>query len=386
LKLLHQAITVNYHSEDELFREYLAIGKKIFKLETGIISRIENNNYTVLAFSSPLEGLEVNQVFQLQDTYCREVFESEKTVAFPHVGAVERMCEHPVYVNMKLESYLSSPIFVKGEIYGTINFTDRTIRHQNFSTQQFELIEIMAKTIARFLESKLIKKELKEANDRINRLVGVVAHDLKNPLGNILSLAEMIEEETNEDETRETVQLLKLASTSSMEMVHSILDMSAIDAGKIKMLKSPNSFLKLIQESWSTVSHMAAKKSISFEMNGDDKVFDFDYQRMKQTFCNLFTNAIKFSYEGSSIKTSWFTKDDHIHISIEDTGVGISPELIVDIFDASKTTSTPGTNGELGTGYGLPLVAKIIKFHKGFIEAESEIDKGSIFKIALPLG
>ncbi|EQC45477.1 GAF domain-containing sensor histidine kinase [Bacteriovorax sp. Seq25_V] len=385
LKSLHQVLTKNYHCEDDLFQEYLAIGKKLFALETGIVSRIENEEYKILSYSSPLAGLENNQVFPLQDTYCREVFEKMDTVAFPHVGSVQRMCNHPVYVNMKLESYISTPIFVNDEIFGTINFTDRSIRLEGFTSHQLELIEIMAKTIGRFLEAKIYKEKLKSANETISRFVGVVAHDLRNPLGSILSLSELVLEETKENMTREYITLVEEAATYSIDMVDTILGLSAIESGKIQIIKTENSVDSLVKNSWKTVNHLALKKLIKHQVIGEDITFTFDKERMKQVFCNLYTNAIKFSNNESKITTRWECKGDMIVIIVEDEGVGMTPQQMSEIFDVSKSTSTVGTNGETGTGYGLLLVSKIISLHNGEIDVESTEGSGTKFIISLPI-
>ncbi len=393
LKLLHEVVTKNYHSENDLFREYLEIGKRLFHLDTGIVSRIENDVYTILAYSSPLEGLEVGQTFPLEDTYCREVFERRKTVAFPHVGANKKMCNHPVYINMQLESYISAPIYVNGEIFGTINFTDKAIRHEGFDFHQFELIEIMANTIGRFIEAKLIKEELNktneelsDANDKINRLVGVVAHDLKNPLGNVLSLSEMICEETKEEETEEYIKLIKMTSESCLEMVESILNMSAIESGKIQINKSESNLKSLVESSWALIKYLGEKKNISLELEGDENLCVYlDKERIRQTFTNLFTNAIKFSEKGKKIYISWASVDNNVIIKVKDEGVGMTSDQIETDFDPTKTTSTNGTEGEQGTGYGLPLVAKIVSYHDGSIIIDSKKDNGTTFVINLPL-
>lgn len=158
LSSLHKAITKNYHNEIELFEEYLTIGNQIFNLETGIVSHIADDTYTILSFKSPLEALEIDMQLPLQDTYCREVYEANTTVSFPRIGTNKKMCTHPVYINMKLEAYLSAPIFVNGKLHGTINFTDRKHREGPFSDFEFKQIEIMAKTVGRFLEAQKFKQ------------------------------------------------------------------------------------------------------------------------------------------------------------------------------------------------------------------------------------
>jgi len=385
LKLLHQVVTKNYHSEIDLFNEYLLIGKNILKFETGIVSRIKNDSYTVLAFSSPLEGLAIDQVFPLEDTYCREVFRSKQTVAFSHVGSVKKMCEHPVYLNMKLESYISSPLFVNGEIYGTLNFTDRLIREGGFSTHEHELMEIMAKTVGRFLEAKLAKEELQNANAKISRLVGVVAHDLNNPLGNIISLVDMINDEKNEEIKLSYLNMIEKSAFSSMEMIKSILNMNAIENGKIKIIKKENAMKKLLEDSWDEVHYLALKKSISHKIVGDEAVFNFDRERMKQVICNLLTNAIKFSKPDSQILSTLKLSNGVFTLIVKDEGVGMSAKQMETIFDPLKKTSTLGTEGEMGTGYGLPLVYEIILNHNGDVKVDSSLKGGSSFIITLPL-
>ncbi len=377
LKNLHQVITKNYHDEITLFQEYLSVGKKLFNLETGIVSKIENSTYTVLSFSSPLEGLEEGLEFPLQDTYCREVFARKETVAIAHVGADKKMCLHPVYLNMKLESYISAPIYVEGSIFGTLNFTDRRIRDDGFSSNQFDTIEIMAKTIGRFLESQLNKS-------KVNQLLAMVSHDLKSPLGRIMSLTHLALEEEMTEDLKEYIEMIQKSSTSCLEMVRSILDIDAIENRRVEMKKSEVSLKKLLTDSWENVKHLATAKSITFESTGEELTLNVDPDRLKQALTNLLSNAIKFSHSNGVIKSTWSYTDDEAQIHVTDHGVGMTQQQVDSVFNSTKTTSTPGTVGERGNGYGLPLAAKIIAYHEGSIRIESEVGKGSTFIISLP--
>lgn len=384
LKALHQAITKNYHTEQELFNEYLAIGCRIFEMETGIVSSIKGDIYTILAYSSPLEGLSIGLEFALEDTYCREVIAEEKTIAIAAVGQDIKLCEHPVYKNMKLEAYISAPIYVNGNIFGTINFTDRTIKDGGFNRNQLEVLEIMAKATGRFIEAKIYKDNLQSANDKINQLVGTVAHDLKNPLGTISSIVEVIEEEIEDLKLREFLDLIKITSNNSLEMVQSILDMSAIESGKIKIKRSETKLKEVVSLAWNNVKHLATKKDIDLVQDIADIKMNIDQQRIAQSLANLFSNAIKFSPRGSKIKINAKETTDSTIVSITDNGIGMSEKQMASIFDPTKTTSTPGTEGEIGTGYGLPLVAQIIEFHNGKINVTSSPNEGTTFTISFP--
>jgi signal transduction histidine kinase len=386
LSELHQVITKNYHNEQELFREYLGVGTKIFNLETGIVSRIEGDAYTILAFTSPLEGLSAGLQFPLQDTYCREVYEANKSVAFPRVGQNEKMCNHPVYVNMKLESYISAPIFVNGKLSGTINFTDRRFRDSDFSPFEFQVIEIMANTVGRFLEAQQIKNDLEASNRKLNELIGVVSHDLRNPIGSILGCAELLQEYSQgNNEALDIVALIEESSNYALEMLESILEISAIRGGKISLRQKPTDIKEVIENAWRTISFRATKKNVSHKLQCDENLprLNIDKQRFKQVFENLYTNAIKFSHSGSIIETHVSHSANETLIVVKDYGVGMNEKQLQQIFDNAQTDSTIGTDGEKGTGYGLPLIEQIVKLHEGNLDVSSQENQGTEIRIRL---
>ncbi len=128
LKSIHRLNTTSYSNFEKLFADYLETGCKIFGSSTGIISRVQGQTYTVYAVKSHLKSLVSDQQFSLQDTYCAEVIKQQKTVACYYGGAIAPVKIHPSYGNLKLESYLGTPIWVNGEIYGTLNFSSHQVR------------------------------------------------------------------------------------------------------------------------------------------------------------------------------------------------------------------------------------------------------------------
>ena len=100
---------------------------------------------------------------------------------------------------------------------------------------------------------------------------------------------------------------------------------------------------------------------------------------------NLISNAVKFSYKGGKVKVTATQVDHEVHISVSDSGVGISPERLSAFFEIDKRTNTAGTENELGTGLGLVLCKDFVTRHNGKIWAESTLDVGSSFTFSLPL-
>ena len=172
LRHLHRINTTDYQNFDDLFADYLETGCVILGLSTGIISHIAGQSYIIRAVRSNFDfspGLE----FPLQDTYCAQVVEDQKTVTYVHVGKIAQMQDHPVYQNLKLESYIGVPIWVNGKIYGTLNFSSTQVR-TNFTLQEREFVELMAQSLGRSIaayqaetERQLSEQALKESEERL---------------------------------------------------------------------------------------------------------------------------------------------------------------------------------------------------------------------------
>ena len=171
LKHLHRINTTEYENFEALFADCLVTGCEIFGLSTGIVSYVRDGNYTIQAIQTDLP-IESGAEFDLKDTYCTAVVKDRSTIAYAHVGDIEAMQVHPVYQNLKLESYIGTPIWVRGKIYGTLNFSDTKVR-KDFQPQERELIELMAQSIGRFIEAweteierQQAESALRESEDR----------------------------------------------------------------------------------------------------------------------------------------------------------------------------------------------------------------------------
>ncbi|RMH52106.1 MAG: PAS domain S-box protein [Bacteroidetes bacterium] len=176
LHRLHQVLTHASGGVQEQMQAYLRAGCRIFGMSTGIVSRVEGDTYTVLAVESPFEALQPGLVFPLGETYCAAVIRDGCTIGYTHVGRMEEMCEHPVYQAMKLESYLSTPLIVDGTLYGTLNFTSTEPRAQEFTDQDFNLIELMAQSISRMIAledhdhtRRQVEAALRESEERFRQ-------------------------------------------------------------------------------------------------------------------------------------------------------------------------------------------------------------------------
>jgi class 3 adenylate cyclase/CheY-like chemotaxis protein len=167
LKQLHRLNTTNHQDFEDVFHDYLHTGLEIFDLSTGIISQIEGELYTIYAVVSDVPTLLANQQFSLSSTYCEQVVRQQKTVSYTNFGELEEMRNHPAYCNLGLESYIGTPIWVNGKLYGTLNFSSTQIREQEFSDRERETIELMAESLGKLIATYQAETQRKKAESAL---------------------------------------------------------------------------------------------------------------------------------------------------------------------------------------------------------------------------
>jgi GAF domain-containing protein len=126
--------------------------RDLLNMETGIASYIQDNNYQIVAVDSDMEGVFFpGMSFPLEETYCHQVVAMREPINYVHVGKMTQMQDHPVYVTVKLESYIAAPIFNdEGDTIGTINFTSLRPRESDFDDNDRLLVQAIADEVAKY--------------------------------------------------------------------------------------------------------------------------------------------------------------------------------------------------------------------------------------------
>lgn len=162
---LYKLSLADYPTYSELYARYLDAGLALLDMDIGIVSHIEDNSlYTILAVKPIDTGFVSGDSMPLGDTYCAQVVAQETTVAVANVAANHTLSRHPAYLEHKLAAYIAAPIIVRGRIYGTVNFSSPNARTESFSEEDIELIELMASTLGRTLESDELEQQSQDAN------------------------------------------------------------------------------------------------------------------------------------------------------------------------------------------------------------------------------
>ncbi|MEO5822758.1 MAG: HAMP domain-containing sensor histidine kinase [Vicinamibacteraceae bacterium] len=242
------------------------------------------------------------------------------------------------------------------------------------------------------LEREMARKnvELEKLNAQKNRILGIAAHELRNPLGVIASYSDFLQEEAADALTAEQLEfvaIIKRTSEFLLRMVSDILDVAAIDAGQLKLTREPTDLFTLMSHNITLNRVLAMRKGIPVELEPMPPLppIPIDAAKIEQVLNNLVGNAVKFSHRGSTVRVRVTSATDHVTVAVQDSGLGIPAEDLPKLFKPFGRTSVRATGGEQSTGLGLAIVRNIVEAHGGRIWLESEVGRGSTFSFTLPL-
>ncbi len=240
------------------------------------------------------------------------------------------------------------------------------------------------------------QRELAKQNfelERLNRLktqfLGMAAHDLRNPIGVILSFSEFLRDEAGAVLNKDQLEFLAVIKRSSEFMLHMItdlLDVSAIESGQLQLDRRPSDLGKLLEYNVGLNAVLAQKKHIqlTLQIDGPLPELSLDEGKITQVLNNLISNAVKFSKAGTAVEVHAVADGGGVRVAVRDQGPGIPEGERGKLFQPFGKTSVRGTAGESSTGLGLAIARKIVEGHGGRIWAESEVGVGSVFIFTLP--
>lgn len=261
------------------------------------------------------------------------------------------------------------------------------------SSRLLEDHETRIAVLSDLTSTEAANRELVAARDRAekadaakSRFLATMSHEIRTPLSGIIGMAELLADGELGVEQREFVEAITYSCNALLSMVNTVLDFSKLEAGRMSYANDPFDLVACVRDVVAVFHAVARREGLWLRsIVGPDVPLAVlgDSDRVRQVVMNLVGNAVKFTPEGG-ITIVVDSVDGDVHIRVVDTGVGIAPEDMDVIFDEFTQVGT-GPGSVAGSGLGLAICRRIADGMGGSIDARSEVDAGSEFRLVLPL-
>ena len=230
------------------------------------------------------------------------------------------------------------------------------------------------------------KEEADRANTAKSEYLSRMSHELRTPLNAILGFAQLLELEDLGEEQQENLHYILSAARHLLALINEVLDIAAIEAGRLPLSLEPVAVADVVAEAVSLIRPLADQHEVllvSPPVSCQVHVLG-DRQRLKQILLNLLSNAVKYNRQGGRVELECGPAGDGLRIQVVDTGPGIAPEAMDQLFVPFERLGSEQIGIE-GAGLGLPLSRRLAEAMGGRLEVETEVGQGSRFWVELPL-
>lgn len=233
------------------------------------------------------------------------------------------------------------------------------------------------------------KKKILEMNQTRDKLYSILAHDIRSPLSSISMVVSTINHkliDPSSDAFYEIISDVDKSTKNTLSLLENLLVWTKSQSGTISFLYEHNNLLKLIQDCVGLLDGNAKAKKISIDIDVDENTYAyFDEVTVNAVFRNILSNSIKFTPEHGTISIVSRQLENEQEISFQDSGIGMSEDVIRRIFVENQHYTTNGTNNEVGSGLGLFMVKDLIQKNNGRLSVASEKGKGTLISVFLPI-
>ncbi|MDW8403330.1 GAF domain-containing sensor histidine kinase [Chloroflexus sp.] len=304
-------------------------------------------------------------------------------------------------VNEGIRSSLTCPLIANGVPVGFIFFssaktntyTNEHVERYMQIAEQLSVIVEKGNLVSQLAAQKELLEqqnaELRRLSALKNNLLGMVAHDLRNPVAIIQMMAAILRNQQLQRPPEERQRMLDdiyRQTEHMLAMLNDLLDLSQIESGTVTISPEPVAIKPLLEETINRHQLLANPKQTHIELAAPvEGTVYADPLRLRQVLDNLISNAVKFSPPGSTITVRATRDGDWWKFAVTDQGPGISPDERSQLFEAFSRLSARPTGGEKSTGLGLAIARKVVMAHGGVIDVSSTPGQGATFWFTLPV-
>jgi PAS domain S-box-containing protein len=359
----------------------------------------EDGTFVRLGFAhrDPEKEAVLARLLQLQGGYAREnhpimqVFRTGETVFMPEVpaGTTDEFASDDAHRELMrtldARSVIIVPLVVGERVFAALTLV-MSESGRTYNERDLALAQTLARRAALAIQHARLYQQAQQATQARDEMLGVVAHDLRNPLNTIVMGADLLNElmagRDAEVETRQ-LDILHRAAHRMNRMIQDLLDVRRMDTGGLVIEARPERAQTLLQDAVDMLSPLAAASSIELKARSADALpyVLVDPARIQQVFSNLVGNAIKFTPPKGCVELSAQASGREVQFSVIDSGPGIAPEQMPHVF---RRFFQADKRDRRGIGLGLTIAQAIVEGHRGRIWVESKVGEGCAFRFTVP--
>lgn len=291
---------------------------------------------------------------------------------------------HPKIVSIGIQSDMMIPLSYRNKSIGVVSLLSR--RPKVFNEDSMEALKLFASIASLALRKVNLYAETQKALDSRDLFISMAAHELRTPLATISGYVQMLSSnkaKLSEQQAR-WVDELSWETFRIIQLINELLELNRIKTGKLQYVWNQWSIKEIVGRALTSFKFSHPKYKVVFKDNivaANDIIFG-DFDKLLQVMNNLLDNAAKFSPENETIELSLSLQNSHLVLQVRDHGLGIEKTDLPNIFKEFYK----GSGGhKVGMGLGLFLCKNIIEQHKGFIEVQSLVGKGTLVTLKLPV-
>jgi signal transduction histidine kinase len=385
-------LDLDYLDLEKSFSDLTKLAAKVAGTPISLINLIDS----FTQWSASAYGIQIKQMPR-EDSVCQYTILEENAEGFEVTDlSQDERFKDKFYVagEPNLKYYYGIPLLLDGNraLGALCVMSDE---YKNLSAEKKEMLEIIAGEVVNRIKINFAVAGLKKKVQETTAVKNRVAHDIRGPIGGIIGLAEIIQMQGNQNKLEEVldfIALIQKSGKSVLELADEILSHSKAEKDLEKRRPLDHEFTLLTLQS--KISDMFTPQTVTKNINLMVKAnppqasIPFPKNKILQILGNLISNSIKFTPEGGEVNVfldmQIEKESKNLRFSVKDSGVGIAPEKVHEIMEGG-TSSSQGTSGEKGFGFGLNLVHHLIKSLKGNMFVSSVPGQGAQFELTIPL-
>jgi PAS domain S-box-containing protein len=286
------------------------------------------------------------------------------------------------------------------EIYGEVALTGNPVRFENdakalnrwYDVYAFRVEEPSARRVAVLFKDITLRKdaenEMRQANQRKDEFLAMLAHELRNPLAPISAAADLLSfSGLDEKRIKQASQIISRQVHHMTSLIDDLLDVSRVTRGLVMLDKETLDAKHIVTDAVEQVRPLieARRHHLAMHMPPESALVFGDPKRLVQVITNLLNNAAKYTPEGGSIVLTIEVEEKHVMLAVADNGIGMAPELVARAFELFAQGERTSERSHGGLGVGLAVVKSLVELHQGTVTAQSKgIGEGSKFIVCLP--